>query len=143
MYLSPLWMVSFGALWVLVALTAIGLGLGLRYAVRLDRELLDASDGPDTGSEIAPIRLRDLDGRPRTLLPAAGRRLALLFLSPSCSACSQVSRAINALPDLENVDLVAICQASGEAARRYVDRERLFLPVVPDPDGAAMRALQV
>src|SRR5207244_3737115 len=54
-----------------------------------------------------------------------------------------VSRAINALPYVEATDLVAICQASPEAARRYVEREQLFLPVMPDPHGLAMRALQV
>src|SRR5947208_476162 len=143
MFFTPLWMVSFAALWTLIALTAVAVSLALRHTLRLERELLDASDGPEIGSEIAPVRLRDLDGRPRTLLPAAGRRLALTFLSPSCSACSQVSRAISALPDLEGTDVIAVCQASPEGARRYAERERLFVPVAPDPDGAATRALQV
>jgi hypothetical protein len=136
-------MVSFAALWGVIGLTAVAVSLALRHTLRLERELLDASDGLEVGSEVAPVRLPDLDGRSRNLLPAAGRRLALAFLSPACSACSQVSRIISALPDVEGTDVIAVCQASAAATRRYAERERLFVPVVPDPDGAATRALQV
>src|SRR5262249_49818320 len=65
------------------------------------------------------------------------------FISPSCPACAQVARAIQALPDLPGLDQLAICQSSPEAARRYAERKQLDLPVLPDPDGVAMSALQV
>jgi Redoxin len=143
MYLSPLWMLSFAALWVLIAALAIGLALAIRHALRLERQLLDATDGPEVGEAVAPLRLTDLEGRARTLTPGPGRRLAVVFLSPSCSACSQAIRAISALPDIEDTDLLVICQASAETARRYAKREHLYVPVVPDFDGTAARALQV
>jgi hypothetical protein len=143
MDVSPLWMVSFAALWALVALVAVAQALVIRYAVRLERELLDAGDGPEVGARVAGVELRDLSGRGWNLIPAAGRRAAVFFMSPACPACGQVSRALRALPDIAPMDLLVVCQASEEAARRYAGRQSLFLPVLPDPEGAAMRALRV
>ncbi len=142
MVVSPLWAVAFGALWVLVALIAVGQALLIRYTLRLERELLDTTDGPEVGSAVVPVRLIDLAGQPIEL-PGAGRRTAVFFMSPSCPACGQVARGLAALPDLPGWSVLVVCQAGREAARRYAERLDLGYPVVPDPDGAAMRAFQV
>ena len=52
MALSPVWMVSFAALWVLIALVAVAQALLRRHALRIERELLDVDDGPEIGTEV-------------------------------------------------------------------------------------------
>src|SRR5213080_1929070 len=118
MYVSTLWMVSFAALWVLLALVAVAQGLVIRHSLRVERELLEVEDGPEIGTEVGAILLPDLVGTMRSLAPSGGRRGALFFMSPACPACAQVARLLQGLPDLPEWDLVVICQAPADAARR-------------------------
>src|SRR5262249_34971623 len=90
MFVSTVWVLSFGALWLLVALVAVAQALVIRHALRLEQQLLDATDGPELGAEVPPVRLADLAGEVRMLLPGGGRKLAIFFISPSCPACAQV-----------------------------------------------------
>ena len=143
MYVSTLWMVSFAALWALLAIVAVAQGLVIRHALRVEQDLLEVNDGPEVGTEVNSVVLPDLSGTMRSLAPAAGKRGALFFMSPACPACSQVSRVLRALPELPKFDLAVICQAPAEAARRWAERQELYYPVLPDPQGIAMRALQV
>jgi peroxiredoxin len=142
MMLTDLWVLSFAALWVLIAFIAVAQALVIRHALRLERELLDASDGPELGAAVPPVRLNDLTGEPVTLAPR-GRRLAVVFLSPACSACSHVSRMLRGLPEVEGIQVVAVIQASASAARRYEERQELPVQVLPDPDGVVLKAMQV
>lgn len=143
MTFSNLWVISFAALWVLIGLIAVAQALVIRHALKLERDLLDASDGPDIGAAVPPVRLRDAAGAPQTLSPAVGRRLAVVFMSPACSACAAVARALRGLPEIEGLDVVAVCQASPDAAQRYAARKQLALPVLADPEGLTLKAYQV
>jgi peroxiredoxin len=143
MVVSTLWMVSFAALWALLAIVAVAQGLVIRHALRVEEELLEVNDGPEVGTEVNSVVLPDLEGTMRSLAPAGGKRGALFFMSPACPACSQVSRVLRALPELPELDVAIICQAPAEGARRWAERRELFYPVLPDPEGIAMRALQV
>jgi peroxiredoxin len=143
MWLSPVWMLSFAALWVLMALVAVAQALLIRHTLRVEQELLAVDDGPELGAEVPSLRLAGLDGELRDLVPAADRRLALFFISPGCPACGQVCRTLQALPDLVAVDVVVVCGAPPESSRRYVERHGISWPVVTDPEGTAMRVLGV
>ena len=98
-------------------------------------------------SPAAAFDLRDLDGKEWTLKSLAGKSAALEFFRPECRRCSTET-----FPELERaaVDfaarggvVLAIGVGPEDAVRRFAESNRLTMPVLVDPDGAAARRYQI
>jgi hypothetical protein len=126
----PDWLLpSYVVLWVLVVAEALILTGALRQIGHLWRRI-----GPERPLD----RLMDLEiGELMAVdwLPASPLRRAVLFVSPSCGICEGVLAGLG--PLLRSRDeLVIVCQATAEAAARYLSTYGLSdLTLVADADG--------
>ncbi len=128
---------SYAALWILVLLQSLIL-LGLvRLVAQLQQDGVAAGsrDGGMTPGQAAPaFSTVDLAGAPIASMSFTGRLTALLFVSPTCPACTTTLHALHALRDKANGNVIVICRAERDECIRLAAAHQLTMPVVADDD---------
>lgn len=130
---SELWVASYILLWLVVAATAF-----VMVGVLRQLGLIQLRLGPDSGALITPEGLeRGIEApnfetielstkRLVHLSDFRGRRVLLIFLSPTCSPCRELIPHLNevALGYQDKVEVLAVCHGSESACAEF---GRLYL----------------
>jgi peroxiredoxin len=142
--LDPVLVVSYAALWLLVAVNSLVL-LGLVQAVY---RLRQASPGPVAtvdesgmiGRQVPPFDVVTIDGKYIHSEQFEGHKTVLLFVAPGCAKCRE------ALDDrtlfTSRGDLIVICQGDKADCEQLSIRHALRVPVAMDSErkvGALLR----
>lgn len=96
------------------------------------------------GQPTPALQLSDLDDKRWTLEPLRGRAVLLNFWATWCEPCRAEMPSLQALArrhDSDGLTVVTVNYRESEPAiRRFVDANKIMLPVLLDRDGAAARA---
>lgn len=150
--MSELWVASLIALWVLVLLLGFLLMGALRQIglmqLRLGPELgaLVTDDGLDRGAQAPDFTGIDVDTNAvRSLSELPARQRLLVFLSPSCVACSALAPHLNEVSQTwqDEFDFLVVCRGNVEGCRVFRQRHRLRAPMLVDVSGQIEHAYQV
>ncbi len=142
MELSLSFYVSYVALWILVILQSLIL-VGL---VRMVHELRQAGVPVrlSEGQEAPKFSVVALSGEPISTADFAGRFLALLFVSPDCSACvATLENDMGYLHRKGQGNLIVICKAGRAECVKLAERYELTTPMVADEDEQISRLFAV
>jgi methylamine dehydrogenase accessory protein MauD len=149
---SGLWLISYIALWILVALlTIVVLGLvrqfGLIY-LRLgpEQHLATTREGLDLGKSAPVFRgLNLLNENEIALDDLLGHQSVLVFVSPSCIPCIELMPHLNTFQNSNNgkVKILLVCQSESRASLELTKKYNLKMPVVSDSEGEISKAYQV
>lgn len=147
MCLSGLWLTSYLAIWLVVALLSI-FTVGMLRQIGLLRQQISGSttpsgskptieeDGPPIGSRLPELRAESINGFGVVSSATRYRRgpTLLLFMSPLCEGCQHVVGALNALVDQGpgSVSPVVIMRADTRGCLAFLAVFPLRLPVVCD-----------
>lgn len=141
--MSALWIVSHVMLWLLVLLelvciVALARQIGLLSMRMGPSGARTMNVGPEIGSVAAPILTLDINGREVTLGANRGRRTLLAFISPVCSTCTRLVRALHSLHRGERSNLDIILVSSNDfdmtEVRVFAEENRVTLPYVVSTD---------
>ena len=131
--MSGWWLVSYIALWVLVASFAVALlalynPFGQMYMSSREGR---AAHGPEEGTRLAPAEARDIGGRPLTI-PVPGRETVMVFAATDCELCGELKPGLNhfAASHPESAVLVVCAGGRDDVARWGRDLPEPIL--VPD-----------
>lgn len=133
--------ITYAALWLLVLVNSLIL-LGL---IRLVAQLRPQSplrenggredDGRlKPGQKVPPFSAVDLAGAPIRSADYAGRPWALLFVSPTCHACTTTLAELEAIAHKVQGNVVVICRAGHDDCARLADTPKLAVRQVVDGD---------
>lgn len=105
-----LWLSSYIALWILVALLSVALFSLARQIGLLHRRLVPVGAritnvGPSIGDTITPFAGVDINSNPVSIPASDGRRTALVFVSSTCPACDELAPALRSIAEDEDADL--------------------------------------
>jgi peroxiredoxin len=102
---------------------------------------------PWTRAETPPLTLKDLGGRERSLADYRGKAVLLNFWATWCEPCRDEMPSMRRLRDelgRQGFEVIAVnFGESPSRVRDFLERERLDLTVLLDPDRAAARAWRV
>jgi peroxiredoxin len=136
--MSVPFLISYGALWVLVVLQGLVL-LGLaRTVYRLQAggvalaELPSIDAGPTVGRPAPRFTAEDVFGKPFDSADFAGQTTAVLFVSPDCSTCTVTLEEMDALVSKVHGNVIVVCRSGRKECKRLVTRYGLTQPVVMD-----------
>jgi methylamine dehydrogenase accessory protein MauD len=150
--MSDFWFASYLMLWIVVGLLSfivIGLlrQLGL-IQLRLgpDPGVLITKEGLDRGTQAPAFSAADV--RTREVIQLAsfrGRRVLLVFVTPTCVACRQLSQHLNDVARQRQGEfaVVTVCHGSEETCREFAGAYRLNSPVLLDPLNAIGESFDV
>lgn len=143
--MTELWLASYVILWLIVAalcFIVIGLlrQLGL-IQLRLgpDPGVLVTKEGLDRGTQSPDFAALDVRTKREVRSTALrGRRLLLLFVTPTCLACRQLVPHINDLAHERGreVEVLAVCHGSDVTCGEFAAAYRLETPLLLDPINA-------
>lgn len=146
--MSNVWLISYLALWVLVAFLTAAVVLLARQVAILYRRLGPAparmeNEGPEIGQVMEPAEAVALDGRGVVIGGERARHQLFVFVSATCSACDDLAPALRSLFRSERgrLDLTLASMTKDEAlTRAYVGRHKLKdVPCVVDDGGLALK----
>ncbi len=142
-------LVSYGALWLLVCVDTLVL-LGLVHAVhRLSIVAQNGSasfvsaDGRSTmiGQQLPPFQVIDVHGLRIDSNRFRGRNTVLLFVSPSCPGCA---RALDDLTLFERRgEVIVLCRGDNGDCEQMVKKHSLRVPVALDADSRVSNLLHI
>jgi methylamine dehydrogenase accessory protein MauD len=139
--MNEIWTASYVLLWIIVAvMTFIVVGLLRQLG------LIQARLGPEAGALITPEGLQrgmeapDFDGveliteEQIRLRDFRGRRVLLVFLSPTCVPCRNLAPHLNQVysQHRKHVELLALCSGSVDACREFARISGLRVPLIAD-----------
>jgi methylamine dehydrogenase accessory protein MauD len=149
---SGLWLISYIALWILVALlTVVVLGLvrqlGLIH-LRLGPEehLTTTREGLEVGTPAPVFREIDiLNKKEITVADLKGRPSVLVFVSPSCAPCAALMPHLNAFQRTNDgkANILLFSQSEPQPCLELIQAHKLKLPVISDPEGSISKAYKV
>jgi methylamine dehydrogenase accessory protein MauD len=137
--MTPWWLVSYVALWLVVLFLAFLL-LGALRALGLLRwrlEQLEATTPSRTGrgglkpGKRAPdFTLPCVAGGEVSLHDFAGRRVFLVFTQSGCKPCHKVAPELNRLHDAGNVQVLVVNNGEAEATQNWAAEVKARFPVL-------------
>lgn len=149
--MNGMWLASYVALWLIVAiLSFIVMGLLRQFGliqmrVGIEPGVLITDEGLARG-ELAPdfeaqevstggvFRLREL----------RGRRVVLVFLTPSCEDCQGLAKQLGRIAKEWNDHVfLAVCYGSGEACREFARGTVMGVPLLDDEQRTVVTAYRV
>lgn len=145
--MSPLFLVSYLAVWVLLVTMLFSIFLLYRY---LGQGLLNsrqgrARQGPRRGDLIPPLTAHDLRGEAKALGgPSALPRL-LFFVSASCGPCRSARRALRefALEHRANLHITVICGGLEGEVRQFAAPLPHVISVIADQNWSIGHRLRI
>lgn len=143
--MNSAWIASYIVLWLVVAaLVFLLMGLlrqlGLvQLRIGVDPGVLITKDGLPRGTEAPDFEAFDVQTSHLVRLSSfRGKRVALVFLTPTCLACRELVPHINEMADVERgrVTFLAIMFASGMTSAEFMRRYQLRTPLLADMENA-------
>lgn len=138
MIASAWFLVSYGALWVLViflSAVCVGLVLGVYRLQERVRAGISSSPGESLRGKEAPrFRAVDVAGRRFESRDLAGETTALLFVSPDCVSCAVTLEELSALKSKAGGKVVVVCRADREQCGRLAELYGLDVTFLVDED---------
>jgi peroxiredoxin len=133
--------VTYIALWALVIFQSLVMFGMLREMLNLRQRLAPPpSPAGEVYGELPPgtaapdFTARELRGGGTvSRVDLIGRRLVLLFLSPHCKTCEELTREAQDLYRQANSPLVAFCAGEEGDCARHVEKHGFEIPVLHDP----------
>lgn len=145
--MSPLFLISYTALWLIVALAFVLIILLYRQLglVYLGTSEGVNRDGLDVGSLVPEFSTPDLHGRQQTLEQFLDKPLLLVFGSPVCEPCQQLIPHLNTLAHetRDRLNHVFLTYGTVEENSAFVARYAVTVPVLVTSDGQLMEKFQV
>jgi methylamine dehydrogenase accessory protein MauD len=129
--MTALWITSHVLLWIFTLGMLVVLAATIRQVGLIHRRIPPVGarmgdPGPSVGSDAPAFEARDLYGREVSLPAAAGGRSLLLFMTTTCSACTDLAPGIVALArDPGNTRVVVVCRGEESQVRRFVSESGL------------------
>lgn len=132
--MEAVWIFSYVLLWVIVLTLALATVVLARQVGVLHSRLPPygarmTNVGPAIGDQLEPRQIDDLSGRQASLTTPADKEATLLvFITPGCSACTELLPAVRSLSrsDGAALNLVLVSLDGDEATNRsYVETHRL------------------
>lgn len=145
------WLISYLALWLVVMLLLFALFVLARQIGLLHRRIgpLGArmtNAGPAVGERVPALHAVDLQGRPVELGYTRGKQTLVVFVSATCTSCTELAPAIRSIWKSERAthDVVLVSLGGDETTNRaFVARHKLSdIPYVVSSDlGLAYQVL--
>lgn len=138
-HLGLVWGITLTAINVILVLAVLVLGrhIGLIYSRLPPQGARMGNPGPDIGEHPATPNLRTLHGEP-VLVGAGARKTLVVFMSPSCSQCTNLAPAVRSIHRSEARQLqvvVAVTRGSAAEAADLVRASKLDgVPVAFSPE---------
>lgn len=135
------WLVSYIALWWMVLIEALAIVALLRQigVLHLRVQPVGArtmNAGPEIGAQLPVLQAEDIFGQ-RVTVVARGRPHLLLFVSPTCNACTELLPSVKTITrnEKDNLDVVLLTTVSDiELNRAYVQQHRITsIPYIASP----------
>jgi methylamine dehydrogenase accessory protein MauD len=140
--LSGIWVAAFVALWIIVAVLAVlvmgllrQLGL-MQLRLGIEPGVLITSEGLERGKGAPDFEASDVrTGQTVRTSEFRGRRLALVFLTPTCVACRELVPHLNdvARERRRETAMLAVCFGATDACARLARETGIRVPLVADP----------
>jgi peroxiredoxin len=124
---------SYAALWIVVILQGVILLGVVRMVYQLQRVGVSRL-GNQRGDEAPEFSAVDLTGTMIRSVEFAGHLTALLFVSPSCRACSTTLAEMDALSYKTDGNMMVICQAERGDCIQLAAKYQLSVPTIVDDD---------
>jgi len=143
--MNGLWIVAFGALWLIViSLSIVVMGLlrqlgMLQLRVGIDPGVLITKQGIERGTEAPDFEAIDLAALKRVSLSQyRGKRVVLVFLSTGCLACRQLVPHLNAMArDRQGeVTFLTVCHGHDAGCHEFARTYKLEVSMLADPTDA-------
>lgn len=150
--MSELWVASTVAQWAIIvglAFIVVGLArqLGLvQLRLGIDPGVLITKRGLHRGAQGPDFEAPDVrNGAPVRLSQFRGRRVGLVFVTPTCMSCRELVPHLNRFADerRSELDFVAIMYGSGRACSEFARRFKLRIPLLADPENSLAQAYDV
>ncbi len=137
--MSPWWLVSYVALWLVVlslgflllgALRALGM---LRWRLEQLQATMPSRTGRGglkQGKKAPDFTLPCVSGGEVSLHDFAGRRVFLVFTQSGCKPCHKVAPELNRLHDAGEVQVLVINNGEAEATRQWAAEVKARFPVL-------------
>jgi peroxiredoxin len=128
--LSSAFYVSYGAMWVLLLVTATGVFLLFRHFGLVSLGSVEGvqRDGLPVGEPAPVVEVSTGDGRPVTWTPSPSTPTLLLFAAAGCDPCELVLPYAAHLMNSNGSDLDVVTIVSGRVENATAVREQLKLP---------------
>jgi peroxiredoxin len=136
---------SYGALWILVILHSLVL-LGMLHIIHQVKQngAVGRGTGMAPGQEAPSFSGADLSGVPISSASFAGETMAILFISPTCQACTAVLKDdMKYLDHKSSGNLLVVCQADHDACVQLAEAYNITAPVIADQDNYLTSLYQV
>src|SRR6185437_8926806 len=133
--MSPVFLVSYGLLWLLVAVLFVGVFALYHHfgQVYLTSRTGRQEQGPAEGSMFQPIEATVLNGDP-VVIPHANKPSLVIFTSTDCALCSRLRPGIARVADAHpEVDLYVACAGQERMVRAWASDVGDAVPVIADP----------
>lgn len=139
--MNSLWTVSYIVLWVIVAgLVVLMMGLlrqlGLiQLRLGIEPGVLITNEGLERGTKAPDFEAVDVaTKRPLQLSQFRGKRLVLVFLTPSCLACRDLVPHLNQVAhDYQGkIEMLAVCYGAGSTCAEFAGRFKLRITCLAD-----------
>lgn len=149
--MNEVWVASTVALWVIVLIMAFLLAGALRELGILhmrfgtDAGALITEAGLERGTAAPPFSARDLETGEIVQVGSPSRQRMIMFLTPSCVACTQVIPHLNEVMEThgDEFDFLVVCSGDDKACLNLARKNRLKTPILSDPDSSISSAYQV
>jgi methylamine dehydrogenase accessory protein MauD len=131
--MNGIWLISYLALWLIVALLFLGVVVLARQIGLLHRRLVPASArmmnyGPKIGERAPIVTTVDAQGREVSLGVARGKQTLLVFMSATCPSCAELAPALKSVwkSERDSVEVVVVSLGGDEKTNRnFVTRHKL------------------
>jgi hypothetical protein len=133
--MSGLYLVTYVLLWVVVVIQGVGVfalyhHFGQMYLNSRDGR---AAQGPEIGTALRHLRLRDTRGTARSL-PSSGRATILVFASTTCAVCESLRNEMKSVSvDDTTTGVFVICAGNEPAVQEWATGLSAAVTVIPDP----------
>lgn len=151
--MGEVWIASTVAQWVvMVALAFIVVGLArqlglLQLRLGVDPGVLITKEGWDRGIPAPEFAAPDVlsEGHLVKLSEVRGRRIALVFLTPTCISCRELVPHLNRMARERQgeVRFLAIMHGSGRTCSEFARRFKLQIPLLADVDNSVAQLYRV
>lgn len=124
-------------LWILVLFNLLlTLAVARRLNAKTSRDLLIDIPKLERGQQAPDFVAKTLDGSPVSLANYAGRAVAFIFMSPTCSPCREKMPMLNALQPITRragVEIVLVSDSDHAETKNFSDDLATSLPILIAP----------
>ena len=131
--MNGIWLISYLALWGVVAFLMLAVFVLARQVGLLHRRLAPSgarmeNAGPEIGESAPELKMIDLQGREFSLGSTRGKQTLIVFISVTCPSCVKLTPALRSIwkSERDYLEVLLVSLSSGEEKNRdFVERHKL------------------